>query len=143
MTERGRTSLDRTASRIAIGPSSMVWDGEALTITVDEVTAPLPSRLRGRIILRPRVLNTRRFDLDAGGRHRWQPIGPLGDVSLEFDKPALRWKGTGYFDTNDGDEPLEAAFKSWTWSRFDMGDAHVSSTTSSTLPAQSADCRWQ
>ena len=54
------------------------------------------------------------------GHHRWQPIGPLSDVSVRFDNPALSWSGTGYFDTNDGDEPLEAAFKAWTWSRFDL-----------------------
>ena len=121
MTERGRGSLDRAANRIAIGASGMAWDGEALTITVDERTVPMPTRLRGRIVIRPRVLGTRCFELDAAGRHRWQPIGPLSDVSVSFEHPELRWKGTGYFDTNNGDEPLEDAFRSWTWSRFDTG----------------------
>ena len=122
MTERGRASLQRDERLIAIGASAMVWDGEPLTIDIDEPTVPLPGRLRGRIIVRPRVLGTRRFDLDAAGRHRWQPIAPLSDVSVTFTQPELRWSGTGYFDTNDGDEPLEAAFRSWTWSRFDTGD---------------------
>jgi len=32
-------------------------------------------------------------------------------------RPALSWTGDGYLDTNDGDEPLEAGFRCWTWSR--------------------------
>ena len=121
MTERGRASLRRDADHIAIGASAMRWDGAALTITIDETTVPLPSPLRGRVVVRPRAVSSRRFDLDAAGRHRWRPIGPLSDVSVDFEAPGLSWIGTGYVDTNDGDEPLEAAFKSWTWSRFDMG----------------------
>ena len=121
MTERGRTRLSRDADRIAIGASAMRWDGAALTITVDETTVPLPSRLRGSIVVRPRALAGQRFELDAAGRHRWRPIGPLSDVSVAFEAPDLSWQGTGYFDTNDGDEPLEAAFRSWKWTRFDMG----------------------
>ncbi len=121
MTERGRASLESDAHHIAIGPSAMRWDGAALTITIDETTAPIPSRLRGRVVVRPRAVADETFKLDAAGRHRWRPIGPLSDVSAEFDAPGLSWRGTGYFDTNDGDEPLEAAFRSWRWTRFDMG----------------------
>ena len=122
MTERGRGDLKRTTDHIAIGASAMHWDGEALTIDIDETTVPIPSRLRGRVIVRPRGLANRLFHLDAAGRHRWQPIAPLSDVTVDLDAPGLHWSGTGYFDTNNGDEPLEAAFKSWTWSRFDLGD---------------------
>ncbi len=121
MTERGRTRLGRDAGHIAIGASAMRWDGTALMITIDETTVPFPSRLRGRVVVRPRALTDQRFDLDAAGRHRWQPIGPLSDVTVEIESPDLSWQGTGYFDTNDGDEPLEAAFRSWKWTRFDMG----------------------
>jgi carotenoid 1,2-hydratase len=31
--------------------------------------------------------------------------------------PALSWSGAGYLDCNFGDEPLEAAFTRWDWSR--------------------------
>ncbi len=31
--------------------------------------------------------------------------------------PALSWCGAGYLDCNFGDEPLEAAFTRWDWSR--------------------------
>jgi carotenoid 1,2-hydratase len=120
MTERGRASLSREADHIAIGPSAMHWDGAALTITLDETSVPLPSRLRGTVIVRPRAVGGQSFLLDAAGRHRWRPIAPSCDVEVRFEAPDVSWRGTGYLDTNDGDEPLEAAFRSWTWSRFDM-----------------------
>lgn len=122
MTERGRGALARDAASLRIGPSAMRWDGAALTITIDETTVPIPGKLRGEIVVRPRGLNPTGFTLDAAGRHRWQPLAPLSDVEVRFDAPALRWRGSGYFDTNEGDEPLEAGFRSWTWTRFDAGD---------------------
>ncbi len=121
MTERGRHDLSRDETSIKIGASAMRWDGAALTITIDERTVPVPSPLRGEVVVRPRGLNPVGFGLDAAGRHRWRPIAPLCDVDVRLASPALAWHGTGYLDTNDGDEPLEAAFRSWTWSRFDLG----------------------
>ncbi len=100
----------------------MCWTGHQLTIDIDEPTVPLPSRVRGRVTVTPRGLGNRLFNLDAAGRHRWQPIAPLSDVTVALDKPDLAWEGTGYLDSNNGDEPLETAFKSWTWSRFDLGE---------------------
>jgi carotenoid 1,2-hydratase len=122
MTERGHNSLRRSADRLEIGSSAMQWDGVSLTIDIDEVTVPLPSRLRGTVTVRPRALTGVVYDLDAGGKHRWQPIAPLSDVVVDLQSPGLRWCGSGYFDHNNGDEPLDAAFRSWTWSRFDRGD---------------------
>jgi carotenoid 1,2-hydratase len=122
MTERGAASLDRGADHIAIGASGMRWDGAKLVIDVNERTAPMPRRLRGTVTVTPRALTDQAFELDARGRHRWQPLAPLCDVAVAFDSPGMAWRGTGYFDTNDGDEPLEDAFRSWTWSRFDMAD---------------------
>ena len=122
MTERGRNSLRRSADRLEIGASTMQWDGDTLTISIEEVTAPLPSRLRGTVTVKPRALTREPFTLDAAGKHRWHPIAPLSDVTVNLTRPGLRWHGIGYFDTNNGDEPLEATFQSWTWSRFDRGD---------------------
>ena len=122
MTERGRRSLRQHDDGVEIGASAMHWDGEALTITIEEITAPLPSRLKGTVTVRPRAISTREFLLDTAGRHRWRPIAPLCDVTLRFERPDLSWRGTGYFDTNGGSEPLESAFRSWTWSRFDLGE---------------------
>ena len=119
MTERGRAALRRDAGEIAIGASTMRWDGSRLEIAVDEPTVPLPGRIRGHVTLTPRVRGTRTFALDSGGRHLWQPIAPLCDVTATFETPDLSWTGTGYFDTNRGEAPLEAAFRSWTWTRFE------------------------
>ncbi len=33
-------------------------------------------------------------------------MAPSSRVEVAFDQPELRWSGSGYFDTNDGDEPL-------------------------------------
>jgi len=117
MTERGRGSLDRGARHLSIGPSALHWDGDTLTIDIEEVTAPLPSRLRGTVRVRPGGLTGRRFKLDDAGRHRWSPIAPASRVEVELTHPALRWSGPGYLDTNDGDAPLESDFVQWDWCR--------------------------
>jgi carotenoid 1,2-hydratase len=120
MTERGSAQLSRTASTLAIGPSMMAWSGDVLTIQIDEVTAPLPTRLRGIVRVYPKALAKQAFDLDAAGRHRWQALAPCSHVEVLMSKPSLRWSGAGYVDTNSGDEPIEDAFESWNWSRADL-----------------------
>jgi carotenoid 1,2-hydratase len=122
MTERGAGALSRSADHIAIGPSAMHWDGTGLTIRIDERGAPLPHRLRGTIRLVPRGFTAGPFHLDRAERHRWWPMSPSSRVEVAFDQPELRWSGSGYFDTNDGDEPLEAAFSRWTWCRAELPD---------------------
>lgn len=122
MTERGQNVLARTYSSLAIGPSSIAWDGTALTLDLDEVTVPIPGRVRGQVRLYPSALNARTFGLDGKGRHRWRPIAPLARVEVELSKPDLSWAGSGYLDSNEGDEPLETAFKRWDWSRADAGE---------------------
>jgi carotenoid 1,2-hydratase len=118
MTERGRDALTRDARSLAIGPSAMRWEDGALTVRLEEVTAPIPSRLRGTIRLTPLVPpNPRGFTLDGAGRQRWRPIAPLSRVEVEMESPALRWSGPAYFDTNDGDAPLEEDFRQWDWCR--------------------------
>jgi carotenoid 1,2-hydratase len=121
MTERGRHSLQRDASMIAIGPSSMRWEDGALKVDINEWTAPLPSRLRGTVTLRPQALAGQAFPLDAGARHVWRPIAPRGRIDVKFDN-GVSWTGEAYFDSNWGDEPLERRFRAWDWSRAHVGD---------------------
>ncbi|SDD89172.1 carotenoid 1,2-hydratase [Belnapia rosea] len=117
MTERGRGTVQRGDAQLRIGPSALDWDGATLTIRIEEVTAPVPSRLRGVVRIRPAGINPRRFTLDAAGRHRWQPIAAVARAEVALESPGLRWSGPAYFDTNDGDSPLERDFVDWDWCR--------------------------
>ena len=122
MTERGRSAVRQAADSLTIGPSAMSWDGRALSIEINEVTAPAPSRIRGVVRVTPPALADHTFELDAGGRHRWRVIGPGSHVEVSMQQPDLRWQGVGYLDTNDGDEPLEDRFATWNWSRAALPD---------------------
>lgn len=117
MTERGRASVARTATSFAVGPSALRWDGTRLRVDIDELTAPLPRRLRGTVVLQPRALITQDFALEPSGGHRWCPYLPEADVEVDFKEPALRWRGKAYGDCNAGDTPLENAFLDWQWTR--------------------------
>lgn len=117
MTERGRDALGRDQTSLAIGPSTVSWDGTTLVLDIDEVAAPLPSRIRGQVRLHPFAVTDQIFALDAEDRHRWWPIAPSAHVEVEFDSPSIRWTGHGYFDSNAGTHPLEDAFDRWHWSR--------------------------
>ena len=117
MTERGHRMLDRDTDRLTIGPSALQWDGDRLTVEIDEIAVPLPRRIRGRVRLIPETLSHRPFVLDGQERHRWWPLAPVSRIEVELDRPALRWSGPAYLDCNAGEEALETAFRSWTWSR--------------------------
>jgi carotenoid 1,2-hydratase len=117
MTERGRASLERSAAALTIGPSALWWDDNTLTIRVDEVAVPVPSRVRGTIKVFPAA--TTRFvqTLDSEGHHLWWPIAPVARIETTLYEPNLQWSGDGYFDANFGDEPLETCFHHWNWAR--------------------------
>jgi carotenoid 1,2-hydratase len=117
MTERNRHAVHRTSSVLAIGRSSLAWDKDALSIWIDEHTAPWPSRVRGVVRVYPQRITDCVAALDRAGQHRWWPIAPSTRVQVALDEPNLRWLGTGYLDSNWGDAPLESAFSRWDWSR--------------------------
>ncbi|MGF1543791.1 MAG: carotenoid 1,2-hydratase [Parvularculaceae bacterium] len=126
MTERGRSAVRRDATSYDIARSRLALDGNGLTISVDERTAPFPSPfpqpLVGEIRVRFDGLGDGVFFLDDAGRHRWRPLAPFSRVEVDFRDPALKWSGHGYFDANDGDEPLEDRFAYWDWSRAILGE---------------------
>lgn len=122
MTERNQTALNQQKSTLEIGPSSLHWDGNALTIDISERGAPLPRPIRGTVRVHPAALTGATFTLDAAGQHRWSPIAPIARVEVELTHPNLRWSGPGYLDTNNGDRPLEADFRQWDWCRAPMQD---------------------
>jgi carotenoid 1,2-hydratase len=117
LTERGRGQLRRDPHNLSIGPSGLVWDTTGLTINVREMTVPVPTRLQGIIRLTPAAINAESFTLSESGNHQWRPIAPSARVTVDFERPARKWTGHGYFDCNSGDEPLENGFSGWHWSR--------------------------
>jgi len=121
MTERGQGALVRTPSWLQIGPSRLTLDAGVLSIDIDERTMPLPGRVRGTVRVRPTAFNTRQFVLNEAGGHRWWPIAPRAEVEVAFERPAMRWSGHGYLDSNRGDRPPERDFARWQWARGNAG----------------------
>ena len=117
MTERSNSAVRQSHNAITIGPSALSWDGNALVIDIEEITVPLPSRLRGQVRVHPTALSDKSFFLDADHQHRWTPAAPTARVEVTMSKPGLRWSGQGYFDMNQGEVPLEKSFVRWDWSR--------------------------
>jgi carotenoid 1,2-hydratase len=120
MTERGRDRLARDGDSCAVGPSTIRWTGNELSLELDEIANPFPRRIKGRVRLSPEVITTRHFHLDSHRRHAWWPIAPRARVEVDLERPGLKWNGSGYLDMNAGDEPLEDGFIRWDWSRADL-----------------------
>lgn len=124
MTERGAASVDVDRYALQIGPSRLDWNGDGLTISMDEITTPFRQRVCGEVRLVPRSMCDRTFSLHPQSSHLWRPVAPRADVEVQLRHPKLAWRGTGYLDCNSGSEPLENGFVNWNWSR-----AHTGSDT--------------
>lgn len=122
MTERARPALATSADTLKIGPSAARWDDDCLTIDIDETAVPFPRRVKGRVRVWPEAITGRHFELDPGRRHRWWPIAPRARVEVELNQPGFAWRGHGYLDSNEGDEPVDGAFDTWSWSRAHLPD---------------------
>lgn len=117
MTERGRRHAARSRTAFGIGPSRMAWQEGCLDLQVDEREPITGRRVRGRVLVQARGLCDFAAALDRDGRHRWGPIAPCARLEADFDRPGCRWSGNAYVDTNEGDEPVERAFRRWDWLR--------------------------
>jgi carotenoid 1,2-hydratase len=117
MTERGQRHCARSARQFTIGPSQLSWDGDCLTIDIDEVCVPIPRRVRGRIKLWPQQLFGYSTPLDVKAQHRWGPLAPASRIEVDLSAPDLKWQGHAYLDSNEGDEPVDRGFHTWDWSR--------------------------
>ena len=122
MTERGRSSVERSADHLRVGPSHLAWRGDHLEIDLNEISVPIPQRVRGTVRVYPQALCSYSNALDDAGRHRWGPIAPCARIEVDLAKPGLRWQGNAYLDSNEGDEPVTVPFKTWDWSRARMAD---------------------
>jgi len=76
----------------------------------------------GTLRVWPKALSTFNTPLDDAGRHRWGPIAPCSRVEVHLQRPAVRWQGNAYLDSNEGDEPIERPFTDWDWSRSMLAD---------------------
>ena len=122
MTERGRTQVQRSAREFVIGPSRVRWDGQALVFDIDEITVPVPQRVRGQVRVHPQALCPFVTGLDARAHHRWGPLAPCARVEVDLQHPGARWSGHAYLDSNEGDEPVDLGFREWDWSRTVLAD---------------------
>ncbi len=117
MTERGGRYCQRGADYFSIGPSQLHWDGQALHIDIDEISVPLPKRIKGRVSLYPDQLFNFGVHLDTQGKHLWGPIAPSARVEVKLSHPDQQWSGSAYLDSNEGCEPIDKPFLEWDWSR--------------------------
>ncbi len=125
MTERRREDVERSATRLAIGPSALEWVGDTLRLRLDEVSAPIPRRIRGTIDVRLGPRPVHRVSLDDAGRHQWGVIAPCARIDVALTAPALAWSGSAYLDSNRGTRPLEDDFPRWSWSRAHLADGRT------------------
>jgi carotenoid 1,2-hydratase len=135
MTERGSRHVDVSDTSFRVGPSALSWDGRKLIMDIDEVSLPIPARLRGRVIVEPRAIWYEAYPLDAEAKHHWRPIAPIAKVTVEMQEPKVTWQGTAYVDSNHGRAPLESAFVSWDWSRGKQTDAAGNDSDPNKSPA--------
>lgn len=117
MTERSARNSRRSAGEFRVGPSRVSWDGQAMSVEIDETAVPHLMPVRGIVRIEPEALTAYEAALDSGGHHLWRPFAPLCRITVDLERPKLRWEGHGYFDANFGARPLEADFVHWNWSR--------------------------
>jgi carotenoid 1,2-hydratase len=120
MTERGEKQVERNATEFVIGPSNLKWDGNMLTIQIQERAVPFGQKITGTVELYPNTLFNFSTALDSAGQHRWGPLSPSARVKVSLSSPDLRWEGNAYLDSNEGDEPIANCFHEWDWSRADI-----------------------
>jgi carotenoid 1,2-hydratase len=126
MTERGEKQVSRNANEFIIGPSSLDWDGNKLTVHIQERAVPFGQKITGTVELYPNTLFNFSTSLDAAGKHRWGPLAPSARVKVHLNSPDLKWEGNAYLDSNEGDEPISKAFHEWDWSRAEMSGGRTS-----------------
>ena len=122
MTERGAAHCHRDAQQFTIGPSQVRWDGQSLVIDINEVGVPFPNRVKGQVRVHPQGLFNFSTAIDPHGLHRWGPIAPSARVEVNLSSPDQSWSGNGYFDSNEGDEPIDKSCREWDWSRSPLKD---------------------
>jgi carotenoid 1,2-hydratase len=117
MTERGRHSVARTQDSLRIGASALRREGEGYRFDIEERCCPLPQPLRGTVQVMPGAPPRVTYALDRAAHHSWTPLAPQARIEVRLERPAVRFSGTAYLDSNRGDRALEEDFCGWQWSR--------------------------
>ena len=125
MTERRRRDTTRTPTTYETGNSHVRLVDGGLEVEFDEIGAPFPQRVRGKVRVDMPYLNTEPFQLDHQARHFWSPACTHARVAVDFEKPGLSWQGHGYVDSNYGLEPVTKGFDYWDWSRTPLDNGHT------------------
>jgi carotenoid 1,2-hydratase len=73
----------------------------------------------------PSAVTAHSYALDAAGRHHWRPVAPCARIEVALARPALRWRGEAYLDSNIGSAPLEDDFVRWDWMRTRLPDGRT------------------
>lgn len=116
-THYGRRAVSCAPDVLGIAGNRFVWTPQKLTCRIEERGAPWPVLLRGVVTLNTAEHGATQIPLTPDGRHMWQALIPCGRVAVEFERPSLRWEGTGYLDSNYGSAPLHQGFRRWSWLR--------------------------
>jgi carotenoid 1,2-hydratase len=124
MTERGEGALTQSRDVFRVGPSALTWHGDELVIDVDEISNPVPLRVRGQIRVKVPAITDVEATLTPDGAHVWRPFAPNAQIEVDLG-PSAEWSGHGYFDANFGTRALEADFSYWTWGRYPTSDGAV------------------
>ena len=122
MTERSSDSVDRTYDSFTIGNSCIKTLDSNIEIGIDEVSCPIPRRVQGTVKIKSDKYLLYRTWLDDSQKHRWGPIAPSASIEVDIPSHKISWKGHGYVDSNEGDEPLETPFNEWDWARTTLED---------------------
>jgi carotenoid 1,2-hydratase len=94
MTERGARYNARGVDYFSIGPSHLHWDGQALHIDINEITVPIPRKIKGRVTVYPEQLFNFGAPLDPYALHMWGPLAPSARVSVNLQDPQQTWQGS-------------------------------------------------
>ncbi len=117
MTERGMRDVKRDARQFECGPSALRVDGDVVTITINERCMPVPRAVSGVVKVTLKTCYDQAVALDEKGLHQWRAVAPHARIDVALNAPEQHWQGNAYHDMNWGAEPIENAFKDWTWSR--------------------------
>ncbi len=125
MTERSEKVVERSQSHFQIGPSQVRWLNDQLHIDIQEISLPWAQSVKGKIVVSPLGMSPAIWSLSASEDHWWGPIATECKVEVSLESPRLSWRGSAYWDYNEGAKPLNTPhceFASWDWTRARFAD---------------------